>query len=145
MDGLGLSATDLRTYMAGLCSENERRIVVEVQSLTHTPQANLTAKILDGQISVDRTGSDEVSRVLTMRFLDPYRRLDLDPNSPGDGAMHFDRMIRIRDQRWIPALNAWVTAYPFVGPIWEFERNGSEVSVTAHSKERISMGSSMSL
>lgn len=135
---LGLTAAELRIYNRTLVDTHERRIEVQVLDLEGKVLRSLTPKVLDGQVVIDVTQSP--TRVLTLTFLDPSRSLAFEPDSPGDAPLHRKRMVRVIDSRRIPDLNQWVDCPVFTGPMWDFERNGAEVTIVAHGKERQAMG-----
>lgn len=134
-----LSPADKLAYRAGILEPHERRVILEVQTLTGDPQRRLHLTAFEGQVDTTKGSKTEVSRVLTLRAADARQVLNFDSASPGEG-LFFDRMVQVRDERYIPALNDWVTAIPFTGPIWSFRRTGSIVELTAHGKERLAMG-----
>ena len=141
MDRLGLSSADWQKYVAGILGTHERRIHVEVLDLEGRLLRSLSPVILDGQVMVDTTrGKDQPSRILDFRIVDEARALNFEPDSPAGAPLHRSRMLRIIDSRRIPALEDWVDATVFTGPIWNFNRNGAEVQLVAHGKEKLAMG-----
>lgn len=135
---LGLTAAELRAYNRGLVQTHERRIEVQVMNLEGHVLRSLTPKVLDGQVVIDVTQTP--TRILTLTFLDPSRSLAFEPDSPSDAPLHRSRMVRVVDSRKVPELDDWVDCPVFTGPLWNFQRNGAEVTITAHGKERQSMG-----
>jgi len=142
VDRMGLTAADLRTYHRGLLGTHWRRIELQVLNLEGKVLRSLTPRVLDGQVVIDVNQGPKVpSRICAIRFLDPARSLGFEPQSIGDAPMFRSRMIRVVDSRFVPGLDDWVDCDVFTGPIWDFERDGAEVSITAHGKERLLMGS----
>jgi hypothetical protein len=48
-------------------------------------------------------------------------------------------MVQVNDARYVPTLG-WVDCLVFTGPIWDFERKGAEVTIVAHSVDRLASG-----
>lgn len=138
MQHLGLTRAELRIYHRTLRYPHTLRIRVAVLNLEGEQLASISPRVLDGQIVVDRRGP--VKRVLTMTFLDPKHALNFDSDSPDDGALYRDRMLRVYYSVRVPDLGKHVTAVPFTGPVVKFSRQGATVTVEAHSKERQAMG-----
>lgn len=139
---LGLTRAELQVFHAGLCRTHERSIELQVLNLDGRVLRSLTPMHLDGQVTIDATTDDQTpSRILNLTFLDPGRSLGFEPDSPAAAPLHRSRMIRVIDSRRVPGLDFWVDCPVFVGPIWDFDRNGPEVRVVAHGKERQAMGS----
>lgn len=137
MDRLGLHPNDLRTYQQTLAYTHERRIRVHILDLNMNLMSSLTPVVLDGQVTVDTTA--DVSRVLTLTFLDPTRSMAFEPDSAGP-ALWRNRIIRVIYSVRVPDLNQWVDCPVFTGPVWDFAREGAVVDVTAHGMERLALG-----
>lgn len=135
---MGLSAADLRTYNHALLRPHERRITAEIQTLNGSLLRSLSLQVLDGQVDVDTTA--EISRVLDLTFIDPSRSLQFEPDNPGGAPLHRSRRIHVGYSIRVPELEQWVTCPVFTGPIWDFKRQGAEVSITAHGMERQALG-----
>ena len=131
-----------RMFEDGLCATHERRITIDVLHLNGDHAGTLGLVAMDGQLVVTKPAADAVARTLTLNFVDTDRTLDFSPTSPGENVF-FDRMIRVHDNRYIPSLG-WVSTAIFTGPVQTFRRNGSEVELTAHGKERLAMQSQWS-
>jgi hypothetical protein len=138
MQALGLRKADLRAYHAALADDHTRVIGVDVLDLDEHPVASITPVVLDGQIVVDTKA--DVTRKLTMTFLDPHHQLQFDADSPADGALYRDRMLRVSYTILVAALGRHVTAVPFTGVVTRFQRDGAVVSVEADGKERLGLG-----
>lgn len=137
MDRLGLHPTDLRAYQQALTFTHERRIRVHIFDLNMTLMRSLTPQVLDGQVTCDTTA--EVSRILTLTFLDPSQSLAFEPDSPGP-ALWRNRIVRVIYSVRVPALGDWIDCPVFTGPLWDFSRQGAQVSITAHGMERLALG-----
>lgn len=134
-----LGGADRSVYEAALGKSHERQVSIEIQKLSGEPQDRIQAAGFAGQIDVGRGGPEEVQRVLSFSAADRRQVFNFSAAAPGEG-LFFDTQIEVTDARYIPALGFWVEATPFVGPIWSFRRQGEEISLVAHSKDRLAMG-----
>lgn len=136
----GLSHHDFNAYLRTLLTPgHQRRIHMHVLDLANNRHLrNLTPKLLDGQVVYDVTA--DVSRMLDVNFLDERNTLGFEPDDPSDAPLHRSRMLRVIDSRYVDQLGGWVDCPVFTGPIFDFQRDGGNVSVTAHSMERQAFG-----
>jgi len=136
MDKLGLSPADFGTYLRGLTTPGHKRVihmhVLDLSDGSHL--TSLTPKHLDGQVTFDTTA--EVSRVLTCSVADPKNALGFDPHDPSEAPLHYSRELRVIDSRYIDELDDWVDDPVFTGAIFNFNRDGGQVDLTAHGRER---------
>lgn len=141
MRRLGLSDADLRAFHRGLVDTHERRIHVIVSDLDGNILTHLTPDVLDGQVMVDTTGeADQPTRILDLLFLDPSRSVHFEPAAPGDAPLHRSRVIQVVDSRRVPELADWIDVVVFTGVVWDFDRQGAEVTLVAHGMERQALG-----
>lgn len=133
MLNLGLSTADLAAFTKGLLSNHEMDIKIQVTDMSHNVTGDLSDYLLEGQVNVDRLA--DVTRSATLTLFDPRRTLTFDTNSPSDGALYMDRMIRIVFSVRSPNLYRWVDVPVFHGPITSASRDDVKVSVTAMGKE----------
>ena len=138
MQRLGLTTTELRKYHDTLRTSHTRTVTVQVLRLDGTPVTTITPQLLDGQVVVDADA--DVTRTLTLSFLDPNHTLQFDSESPDDGALYADRMLRVTYTVLVPALGEHVDCVVFTGPLVKLDRNGDVVSIEAHGKERLALG-----
>lgn len=138
MQRMGLTRAELRAYHKALRDNQTRRVRVAVQNLDGETLAHLTPTVLDGQVIVDLDA--EVTRTLTMQFLDPNHALNFDSDSPDDGALYADRMLRVYYSVRVPDLGRHVSCVVFTGPLVKLDRNGDVVTIEAHGKERLALG-----
>lgn len=138
MQSLGLSASERRAFEETLRSSHTRRITVYVTDLSGSILSSLTPVLLDGQVVVDADA--EVTRAASLTFLDPAHALSFDTDSPDDGALYADRMLRIDYGVRVPALERTVTVTVFHGPVTKLDRAGDVVSVEAQGKEALARG-----
>lgn len=133
MQRMGLTNVELRAFHRTLLDSHTIIVGISILSLGGDTLAVISNRLLSGQVTVDATAA--VSRSLQMDLWDPTHALNFDSNSPDDGAMYADRMIRVTYSVRVPDLGRRVTAVPFTGPITKFERRGDVVSIEAQGKE----------
>lgn len=128
---LGLNVADRNDFHNTLRSSHSIRIQVQLLKMDGTEQAQLDNRVIDGQVNIDVTAA--VTRSATVTLLDPNKTPVLDSDSPGDGALYLDRMIRI----WygVRITGDWVDVPIFTGPLTKLDRSGPTVSVEAQGKE----------
>jgi hypothetical protein len=139
---LGLSAADYTQYMATLRTSHEIKVTVQVLSpSTHGVLSTISHLLLDGQVDCEATEGDTNdianSRTAILRFLDPKRTLSFESSSPNEGAVFFDRMIRVTYSVHTgrAANGGWVDVPVITGPITALAREGNEVVIEVHGKE----------
>src|SRR5690606_36310250 len=135
---MDLTGAELRAFTRALRSTHERRVRVSVQNLNGETLSTLTNRILDGQVTGDL--SADVTRTLTMSILDPNHSLNFDTDSPDDGALFMDRMLKVHYAVRVDELSRWVSVPVFTGPITRLDRKGDVVDVEAQGKEALAMG-----
>jgi hypothetical protein len=135
--GFAPGSTEEAAYLARLFSNHDFAIALDLVKLDHTPIRSLLDQTtnqpltLDGQINLQRDSA--VRRTATFTFDDPEHSLHLDADSPWEGAIFADRMIRVRHTVTVPGIGK-VTAVPFIGPITKVSRDGDAVSVECQDK-----------
>jgi hypothetical protein len=135
--GFAPGSTEEAAYLARLFSSHDFAISLDLVKLDHTPIRSLLDQTtnqpltLDGQINLQRDSA--VRRTATFTFDDPEHSLHLDADSPWEGAIFADRMIRVRHTVTVPGIGK-VTATPFIGPITKVSRDGDTVSVECQDK-----------
>jgi len=131
----GRNNAQQQAYLALLCTHHTIDIDLTLMNLNmdEIPGGNITARLEDGQVTVDATS--EVTRSLDLDLLDPTGALHLDSNSPDAGALFADRMIRVKYSIINPAGTVRYTTPIFTGPITSMERNGAIVRVECQGKE----------
>lgn len=135
---LGLSAADQRAFEKALADPYSVRVDVGVLTLDGDELSRISPDILDGQVDVDADA--DVTRSLTLTILDPGHALQLDSDSPADGAIYADRMVRVTYSVLVPSLDERVDVDVFTGPIVDIERDGDTIALTAHGKEELALG-----
>lgn len=94
------------------------------------------ARMTSGEIQVDSRA--DITRSLSMGFADPQRRLGFDASSPATGALFADNMIAIEYCVLVPGVG-WIEIPCFWGPITNFNRAGSQVTIEAQGKEALAL------
>jgi hypothetical protein len=135
---MGLSTAERRLYEAALCRSHTRRTRVEILTLNGGALDEVSAQLVDGQVTVD--GDAEVTRSLSLTFLDPNHSLNFDTDSPDSGALYADRMLRVSYGVHVEALGRYVYAPVFTGPVTGLSRDGATVTVEAQGKEKLARG-----
>jgi len=135
MDRLHLSHAELLAYHRAIRWTHERRITISVLDLEHKLISTLTPRFISGELTVDTTR--DVSRIVTMSFLDPSRSIRFEPDGPSGLPVNRKRMLQVTYSVRVPELERWVDCVVFTGPVWDFERAGAQVNLTAHGKERL--------
>ena len=132
-----LSKSQKDLYNDTIVNTHRRVVELRVTTLDGVHRATLTPHVMSGQITLDAAATP--MWVLTMTFVDRGRTVVFEPDSPGEGPIHRQFMVQVNDSRYVPTLG-WVDCYVFTGPIWDFERKGPEVTITAHSIDRLASG-----
>jgi hypothetical protein len=132
---LGLNSADLKLFNQSLATHHSVRITVQLLSLNHAYLADLSDQLLDGQVSIDSTA--EVTRSLTIELFDPDHTLKIDSTAPADGALFYDRMIRVVYSVKSEILPRWVDVPIFCGPITKMVRNVDKINVECQGKESL--------
>lgn len=128
MQPLG-SAALVSAYHDRVTSSHDYGVTVEVLTMEEVPVS--PARLVDGQVNIQRDA--DVRRTATLTLLDPDRSLELDADSPMAGALFADRMVRVRHFVDVPGFGT-VTATVFVGPITKLNRNGATIDIECQDK-----------
>ena len=134
---LGLHRADRRAFHRALTDHHGIRVRVTVLNLEHEPLGDLTNDVLDGQVNIDADA--EVTRSLTVTFLDRRRTLDFDSDSPANGALYANRMLRVAYEVRVDAFGDWVNVPIFTGPVIKLDRTDDEVTVECQGKELLAL------
>ena len=134
---LDLTRAERRAYLRALRQTHSIRVQVSVLNLDHEHLAQLTHRILDGQVNVDLDA--DVTRSATVTFLDVGRTMSFDSDSPADGALFANRMLRITYGVKSQGMGQWVDVPIFTGPVVKLDRDGDVVTVEAQGKEVLAL------
>lgn len=142
---LRLTAEQYKVYRRTLTESCEIKVTVQILTNDHGLVMTLPDHaLLDGQVdgeAVTRDGSNiGVSRRASLELLDAGYSLGLDSNSPSDGALYVDRMIRIIYSVHCPAPLGWVDCHVFTGPVTAVRRDRDVISVECQGKEYFGLG-----
>ena len=135
MISLGLNSADLRLFNLSLSTHHSVKVTVQLLNLNHGYLADLSDQLLDGTVSIDADA--EVTRSLALELFDPDHTLKLDSTAPADGALFYDRMVRIVYSVKSEMLPRWVDVPIFCGPITKMTRTVDKINVEAQGKESL--------
>lgn len=136
---LDLTVTQRQDLLRALRGHHDMRAKLSILDLDGNYLSPLSHRLLSGQITVDSKA--DVSRVLTVTVSDPLASLTFDSDSPDDGAIYADRMLRAEYGVNVPELG-WVDVPVFTGPVSKMDRQADVVSLEAQGKEVLAMGAS---
>lgn len=138
---LGLSGAEQRAYEDALGATGKPRVRAALQSIEGDEIADLSDRLVDGQVNIDSTA--EVTRQATLVVDDPTHALHLDADAPAEGAMFADRLVQITYGLWVDGIGddgKWVDVPVFTGPIAAMSRDGSSVELSCLGKEHLARG-----
>lgn len=135
MIALGLTSADLKLFNQSLVGHHSVRVTVMLLTLTHGYISDLSDQLLDGQVSIDADA--EITRSLSLQLYDPEHSLKIDSSAPSDGALFYDRMIRIVYSIKSEILPRWVDVPIFTGPITKMSRDGDKMNLECQGKESL--------
>jgi hypothetical protein len=133
MISLGLTATQEALLQLTLAGNHSVNIRVVLTDNNGNELSEVSNRILAGQVDIDAT--QPVSRRLLLTLFDPARSLSFDSDSPEDGALWHDRMLKVLYEVNGPLLDDWVSIPVFHGGISKMSRDDVSVSVEAEGKE----------
>ena len=137
MISLGLSAANHQKLLALLKSSHHINVKIQVLDLNHNYISDVSTRLVDGQIDVD--GEALITRSGKLILFDPTHALHLDSNSPDEGALFMDRMIRIVYNVRDP-LGTFSVDIPLIcGPIRKLDRTGVLLNVEIQGKEVLAL------
>lgn len=138
MQKLGLTHAERSAYHKALRSDHVRRFKVRLLDLNGNLQADLSDRLLDGEVIVD--GKAEVTRSLTLSLIDRKHSLGFDTDSPDDTAIYADRMLQVVYSVYVDSLARHVNVTIFTGPVTNLDRQGEVLELEAQGKESLAMG-----
>lgn len=134
---IGKKASDLKELDVVLTQSHWIKVRVRMLDLDHNYIADYSDLFVDGMVSVDADA--EVTRALDLTLFDPFRRVNLDPDSPGRTSVFITNMFSIvvvvmnaqRTKTWeIPV---------FCGPVDDVERDDVWLDIKCLGKESLSL------
>lgn len=135
MINMGLTTSQRLAFEALLVSPHHVDIKIQLMDLNHNYIANVSKMLSDGQVDLDAAG--DVTRTLNLTLWDPKHTLNLDSNSPDDGAMFMDRMIRVIYVVSPPDGSVFYSCPIFTGPITKVDRATGFITVEASGKDHL--------
>lgn len=135
---LGLRGAKLHAFHKALGDHHNIRVRVQVLNLEHDTLGSLTDDLLDGQVNLDADG--EVTRNATVTFLDRHKALDFDSDSPSNGALYANRLLRISYEVRVEDIDELVSVPLITGVVTKVDRTGDEVNVECQGKEHLALG-----
>jgi hypothetical protein len=138
MIDLGLSAANMKKLLNLLVNNHRISIKVQVLDLNHNYLSDVSTRLLSGQITVDTTA--EVTRVLQVELLDPNYSMNIEAESPEEGSLFMDRMIRVVYTVADVMLTESYDIPVFCGPITKLDRTFAVVTLECSGKEKLANG-----
>jgi hypothetical protein len=137
MINLGLSSADLALFQKSLYSPPgyQLKITIQVLDLNHTYLADLSSRLIDGQ--VNKSFWDTITSNAQFTLRDPDNQVGFDTTNPSEGALYMDRMIKIVYSVYSSILPKWVDVPIFCGPISKVSRDNAVLSVECQGKESL--------
>lgn len=140
------TAAEREIYFDTICGRTggyEMKVTVQILTNQRAVVSTVSARLLDGQVDVAAPkmsgGTVEVSRTAHLQFTDPAHSLSFDSNSPTDGALYLDRLIRVIVS--VRCSFGWVDVPVFTGPVTGVNRDGDIVDVNAAGMETFALRS----
>lgn len=135
---VGATNAEYLAYCQALAATHRMRAQVALQTLDGTEVADLSLRLLDGQVDLDATA--DCTRAASITLDDPDHSLHLDSDAPSDGALYVDRMVAISYGVYVDSLAKWIDVPVFTGPIATMNRDGATVALTCLGKEHLARG-----
>lgn len=130
----GATAAQLGAAMMAGCTVTPRIVLLDAAGQS---VGNISNHVLVDSGQVSWLDDGEVTRALTLDLIDAAHALNLDSDSPDDGAIYADRMIRATQVFTSPLLpDGSCEVDVFTGPVVKYARKGAEVSLEAQGKEQ---------
>lgn len=138
---LGLTARDWAAYVAHLRSDHTASAAGRLYTLNRDPVqgGDFSTRILGGQVDIDTTRTPV--RSATVDVWDPNHGLHVDTDSPADGAIGPQRLVRLAHTTYVPALGRAISCPLITGPVTGFARDGDTVTLTVDGMETLATGS----
>lgn len=130
-----IALTHRAAFEQQLRRTHRMRTAVTVSDLNGKQTTDISARLIDGQVNIDT--SAETTRQLSLTFDDPTHSLALDSDSPSDGALFTDRLVRVELGVYVDALAQWVDVPVFCGPLATMQRDAGQVQVSCLGKEHL--------
>lgn len=138
MIALPLTPTERAAFERTLATSHRMRATLRLWNRNEQPLGivgGTEAGLVSGSVTIDSTA--EIRRSLSVRVLDPHRRLRVEPDSPSAGAVHADRFISAERGVYVAELGEWIDVPVFMGPVTLVQREGAEATIEAQGKEAL--------
>lgn len=130
----GATAAELAAAMVAGCEVTPRVTLLDASG---RQVASISDRVLVESGQVSWLDDGDATRTLTLDLIDPSHTLNLDSDSPADGAVYADRMVRVTQVFTSPLLPTGSCSVDvFTGSIVKYARKGAEVSLEMHGKEQ---------
>lgn len=134
MYDLRLPPAELDEVVKYLMGSHRFSVRVQLMDLDHNYLANLSDKVMDGQVSVNWSG-EEATRSLELSVFDPDFDLGFDTSEFTDGIWFLDRMVQVVVEFYVPALARVIEVPIFTGPVRGYKRKKSIVTLKCLGKD----------
>jgi hypothetical protein len=136
---LGLTDAEYAAYCRALAIPGTATVEVALLTSDEDELNRLSPTLLPGwQIDVDADA--DVTHILSCTLNDPTHSLQLDSDTPSDGALYADRIVQLTYSVLVAELDMRVEVDAFTGPIVDLERDGGQISLVCHGKEEYGLG-----
>lgn len=138
MLAVGASSGERLALEAQLLRSHQMRVRVKLLDLDGDELADLTPRLLDGQVNIDADA--ETSRSAELTLDDPDHALHLDSDAPAEGGVYLDRMVSVRYGVLVEELGKWIDVPVFCGPVVGLQRDGDTIALSCLGKEHLAKG-----
>lgn len=130
---LPLKKAEVSELFSLFFSSHQLRVKIELTDLDQNFLGNISRMLVD--IQVDGDASSEVEMSASLTLFDPGHSLQITSDNPGDGAMYFDRMIKVTMCYASPGSSNFYEVPVFFGPISKLDKQGDVVMLEVQGKE----------
>lgn len=138
MQSVGKDGDEHDAFSAQLLLPHRMRVRATLMDLDGDELADLSGRLIDGQVNIDATA--ETSRSASVTLDDPDHALHLDSDAPVEGGVFLDRMIGLDYGVYVDSLGKWITVPVFRGPVTGMERDGDSLALSCLGKEHLAKG-----
>lgn len=135
---LGLRDSELEELKLLLKTPHWIKVTIQILDMNHTVLSDVSHMMLSGQVNFD-TSSDNVYRTLELELSDPESELGINPDSPENGALFMNRMIKVVYSVAPPAPTKWYDIPLFVGPVTSLSRDSLTAKIGAAGKDSLAL------
>lgn len=128
-----LTSAQRLAYLDAIRFTHFMRVLVSVYDQNEALVGLLNGNVVGGQVDFDSTS--DIDRTLSIKMVDPHQKFVFD--SMGD--IYAKNFVGVVYGVFVPAIQRWVDAPLFFGPVSHYVRNGHDVSIEAAGKESLLM------